>query len=223
MKLILLGATGMVGGGVLREAIADPDIESILCVGRRSCGVRDPKLSELILPDLFAFASFEAELTGYDACIWTIGISSIGQDEASYAKITEQLTLLWARALLRLNPNLSFCYCSAAGAGGRQMWARVRQRAEGALEEMPFRHAGCVRPGFIQPAPGIRSQVKLYNVFIAAVTPIVPLLLKLLPSLATTSERLARAMLGVVKGKADRYILESSDINRLGQVELSRG
>lgn len=216
MNLILLGATGMVGGGVLREAVTDPDVESILCVGRRSCGMSDPKVNELILEDLFAFTSFEAELTGYDACIWTIGISSIGQDEAAYARITEELTLKWARALLRLNPNLSFCYCSAAGAGGHAMWARVRQRVEGALQEMPFRHAGCVRPGFIQPAPGVRSQVKLYNVFIAAVTPIVPLLLKLLPSLATTSQRLARAMLRVVQGQADPYILESIDINRLG-------
>ncbi len=216
MKLILLGATGMVGGGVLREAIADPDVESILCVGRRSCGVSSPKLNELILEDLFAFASFEAELTGYDACIWTIGISSLGQDEAAYARITEELTLQWARALLRLNPGLSFCYCSAAGAGGGSMWARVRQRVEGALQEMPFRHVGCVRPAFIQPGPGIRSQVKLYNVLITLVTPVVPLLLKLLPSMATTSQRLARAMLGVVKGQAGQYILESIDINRLG-------
>lgn len=206
----------MVGGGVLREAIADPGVEAILCVGRRSCGASGPKVNELILEDLFDFGSFEAELTGYDACIWTIGISSIGQDERSYARITEELTLQWARALLRLNPGLSFCYCSAAGAGGGAMWARVRQRVEGALKEMPFRHVGCVRPAFIQPAPGIRSKVKLYNVFIAAVTPIVPLLLKLLPSMATTSQRLGRAMLGVVKGRADRYILESIDINRLG-------
>ena len=216
MKLILFGATGMVGAGALREALADPDVEVVLGVGRRSCGVRHPKLRELVLPDLFDIAAVEGQLAGWDACVWAVGISSVGLGEAEYAKVTEELTLLWARALLRLNPDFSFCYCSAKGAGGGSMWARVRQRVEGALESMPFRHAGCVRPGFIQPGPGIRSTVKLYQVFIVIFRPLFPLLVTLLPSLATTSERLGRAMLRVVQGRADRFILESEDINRIG-------
>jgi hypothetical protein len=130
--------------------------------------------------------------------------------------VTEELTLLWARALLRLNPGFSFCYCSAKGADGRTMWARVRQRVEGALQAMPFRHAGCVRPGFIQPGPGIRSQVALYQAFIVLFRPLFPLLVRTMPSLCTTSERLGRAMLRVVQGRADRFVLESSDINRAG-------
>ncbi len=219
MKLVIFGATGMVGAGVLREALAARDVEAVLSVGRRSCGVAHPKLRELLLSELFDFAAVEDQLTGHDACIWAVGISSVGLDEAAYAKVTEELTLTWARALLRLNPGLSFCYCSALGAGGRSMWARVRQRVEGSLRAMPFRHAGAVRPGFIRPGPGIRSRTRAYQAGLVLLSPLfvfVPLLLRALPGLFTTSERLGRAMLRVVEGRADRFILESADINRIG-------
>lgn len=216
MKLILLGATGMVGSGTLREALADPEIESVLSVGRRSCGVKHPKLRELILPDLFDIRCGESELTGWDACVWALGISSVGLDEAAYARITEELTLLWARTLLRLNPDFSFCYCSAGGADGRAMWARVRQRVERALKALPFRHVGCVRPMLIRPGPGIRSRVAVYQTIMALSGPVFPVIVKLFPRLSTTSERLGRAMLQVVKGRTDKYILESTDINRFG-------
>jgi hypothetical protein len=117
---------------------------------------------------------------------------------------------------LRLNPGFSFCYCSAMGAGGKSMWARVRQRVEAGIKALPFKHSGCVRPGFIRPGPGIRSQVKAYNFGIALLRPLFPLILRLFPDTATTSERLGRAMLRVVKGRAARFILESADINRVG-------
>lgn len=216
MKVILLGATGMVGSGALREALADPEIEAVLSAGRRSCGVQHPKLRELIIPDLFEIGSFEPELVGWDACAWALGISSVGMSEAAYARITEELTLLWARTLLRLNPDFSFCYCSAAGADGRSMWARVRQRVEKALRALPFRHAGCVRPGLIRPGPGIRSRIAFYQTILVLSRPFFPTIVKLFPQLSTTSERLGRAMLAVVKGRVDKYILESADINRLG-------
>ena len=216
MKLILLGASGMVGTGALREALQDPDVEAVLSIGRRPCGVTHPKLRELLLDDLFAIAPAEPHLAGWDACLWAVGISSVGLDEAAYAKVTEDLTLLWARALLRLNPRFSFCYCSAAGAGGRTMWARVRQRVEVGLRAMPFEHAGCVRPAFIQPGPGIRSRVKAYQTLITIFKPIFPPFVRAFPSLFTTSERLGRAMLRVVQGRADKHILEVSDINRIG-------
>jgi hypothetical protein len=216
MKLILFGATGMVGVGTLREALADPEVEAVLSVGRRPCGLAHSKLRELLLPDLFDFAAVEAQLTGWDACVWALGISSLGLDEAAYAKVTEDLTLLWARALLRLNQDFSFCYCSAAGADGGSMWARVRRRVEGGLKALSFRNSGCVRPGFIQPGPGIRSRVRLYEAFILLFKPLFPLLVRAVPNLFTTSERLGRAMLRVVQGRADRFILESADINRIG-------
>jgi uncharacterized protein YbjT (DUF2867 family) len=216
MKLILFGATGMVGAGALREALADPDVEAVLSISRRPCGVAHPKLRELLIPNLYDFAAVEEQLKGWDACVWGVGISSIGRDEASYAKVTEELTLLWARALSRLNPDFSFCYCSAQGAGGPGMWARVRRRVEEGIKGLPFRHSGCVRPGFIQPGPGIRSQVKIYQAAIVFFSPIFPLLVRAFPRWATTSERLGRAMLRVVQGRADRYVLESTDINRIG-------
>jgi uncharacterized protein YbjT (DUF2867 family) len=216
MKVVLFGATGMVGTGALREALADPDVDAVLSIGRRPCGVRHPKLRELVLADLFDVAAAERELAGWDACLWAVGVSSVGLDEAAYARLTEDLTLRWARALLRLNPGFSFCYCSAAGAGGRTMWARVRRRVEGALEAMSFKHAGCVRPAAIQPGPGIRSRVKLYQIGIVLLTPLFPLLVRAFPGFVTTSGRLGRAMLRVVQGRADRFILESADINRIG-------
>ena len=217
MKVILFGATGMVGAGTLREALADTGVETVLSVGRRSCGVQHPKLRELLITDLFDVAAVETELVGWDACVWAVGISSIGLDEAAYAKVTEELTLRWARALLRLNPDFSFCYCSAAGADRNTMWARVRRRVESELKAMPFRHVGCVRPGLIQPGPGIRSRVRLYQAAITVAGPLFPLLARAAPGLVTTSERLGRAMLRVVQGRADRFILESADINRIGR------
>jgi uncharacterized protein YbjT (DUF2867 family) len=216
VRVILFGATGMVGAGALREVLADPGVTAVLSVGRRPGGVAHPKLRELVLPDLFDFASVEPQLTGWDACIWAVGISSVGLDEPAYARVTEDLTLLWARALLRLNPDFSFCYCSAAGAGARTMWARVRRRVEDAIRDLPLRHAGCVRPGFIQPGPGITSHVKLYRVFIVVMRPFFPFFVRMLPGLFTTSERLGRAMLRVVQGRADRFLLEARDINRVG-------
>jgi uncharacterized protein YbjT (DUF2867 family) len=216
VKAIVFGATGMVGAGVLREVLADSEVDAVLSVGRRSCGVTHPKLRELLLPDLFDVGSVEPELVGWNAGIWAVGVSSIGLDEAAYSRVTEELTLLWARTLLRLNPEFSFCYCSAMGADGRAMWARVRRRVEDAIQALPFRHSGCVRPGFIQPGAGIRSQVKLYQAGLVVLKPLFPLLVRSMPSLVTTSGRLGRAMLRVAQGRADRFILESADINRIG-------
>lgn len=219
MRLILFGASGMVGAGVLAEALAAPGVEAVLSIGRKTSGVAHPKLRELVVADIFDVDSVADRLSGYDACIWAIGISSVGLDEATYAQVTEKLTIRWATALLRLNPGMAFCYCSAAGAGGHSMWARVRQRVEGALGSMGFRYAGAVRPAFIRPGPGIRSRTRLNQaglVLMRPFYPLYPLVMRSLPSLFTTSERLGRAMLRVVEGKAGQFILESADINRIG-------
>jgi len=219
VKLVILGASGMVGTGALREALAAPEVEAVLSIGRQPCGVVHPKLREIQMSDLFDFAAVEDQLVGYDACLWTIGISAIGLDETAYSRVTEELTLLWARGLLRINPGMSFCYCSGAGAGGPGMWARVRRRVEDAIQAMPFAHAGSVRPGFIRPGPGIRSRTRAYQIGIVLLKPLfllAPVFVRLFPFLFTTSEILGRAMLRVTLGRADRFILESSDINRLG-------
>ena len=101
---------------------------------------------------------------GDDACIWAVGIHSAGLFEAAYARLTEELTLVWARRLMRLNPNMSFCSCSVGGAGDPGMWARGRRRVEGARKQMPFRHVGAVRPDFIRPGPAIPSQTRAYQI-----------------------------------------------------------
>lgn len=219
MKVIVLGASGMVGMGALREALADPEVTSVLVVGRSAAGVSHPKLRELLMPDLFDVASVESQLVGYDACLWAIGVSSVGLDEAAYARVTETLTLTWARTLLRLNPRISFCYCSAGGAGGAGMWARVRRRVEGELQAMPFAHAGAVRPAMIRPGAGIRSKTWGYQLGLVLMKPffwLTPLWLAVRPFFFTTSERFGRAMLRVTKGRAGQFILESRDINRVG-------
>lgn len=220
MRVVFLGASGMVGAGALRETLAEPDVEAVLSVVRAPTGVTHPKLRELVMADLFDVKSVEAQLVGYDACIWAIGISSSGLDEKAYARITEELTLTWASTLLRLNPKMSFSYCSAGGAGGPGMWARVRRRVEDALKSMPFSHVGAVRPGFIRPGPGIRSKTRAYQIGVVLMTPLfwfTPLLVRVMPFLFTTSEVLGRAMLRIVQGRADTFILESADINRVGK------
>ncbi len=216
MKLILFGASGMVGGGALREALVDPDVTAVLAVGRRPLGLSHPKLGEALVPDLFDLSAIEAQLTGYDACLWAVGVTSVGKDRETYDRLTRRLTLQAAQTLLRLNPGLSFCYCSAAGAGGGAMWAQVRAQLEQELLAMPFTHAGCVRPALIQPGPGIKSRTRAYQIGIELLGWSFPFFVRHLPSYATTTERLGRAMLKVVKGEAGRGILESRDINRVG-------
>jgi hypothetical protein len=234
MKLILFGATGMVGRGVLLEALADPLVEGVVCVGRRSCGLSDPKLREALVGDLFdvevAMAAMgegthATNATHATACIWALGVSSVGMSEAEYSRVTVDLTLSWAKALLALYPGLSFCYCSGMGADGKAMWARVRRRVESGLKELPFKHSGVVRPGLIRPGRGITHRYLSYRIFLALMWPVFPLLVWLAPGLCTTTARLGRAMLRVVRGEAfdklrpgaDGYILESRDINRLGR------
>lgn len=218
MKVILMGG-GMVGLSVLKEALADPEIEEILCISRHSIGITHKKLRKRHLADLFEIEQVSQELQGYDACIWTIGTSSVGLNESEYAKITEDLTLLWARTLLNINPEMSFCYCSAGGAGGKSMWARVRQRVETAIYNLPFKYSGAVRPGFIRPGLGIKSRTRGYQtgiVLLSPLFPVFPLLIRICPFLFTTSEILGKAMIRVIKGQADKFILESKDINRIG-------
>lgn len=218
MRILLMGATGMVGAGVLRMLQADASVTEVVVVGRRPCGAAGGKVRELLVDDIAAAEAIDAAaLSGLDGCIWAIGVSSMGMSEADYAEVTELLTLRWAKRLLEQNPAMAFCYCSAAGADGNTMWARVRRRVEGPLQTMGFAHVGCVRPGLISPIPGFEHRVALFAASLRLFGPLFPMLVALVPSYATTWERLGRAMIRVVKGEADRFILESSDINRLGR------
>ena len=217
MKVMVFGATGMVGQGVLRECLRDPEVESVLAVGRSGTGQSHPKLQELVRSDLFDLAPVEAVLTGYDACLFCLGVSSLGMSEADYRRVTHDLTLAIARTLARLNPAMTFCYVSGAGTDsserGRLMWARVKGATENALLGLPFRAAYMFRPAYIQPLHGIRSRTRLLTVFYAVLGPLYPIWKRLFPNAVTTTEQLGRAMVLVARRGYPKRVLENSEIN----------
>ena len=217
MNVILFGATGMVGQGVLRECLLGHDIQQVLAVGRSATGQHHPKLRELTAPDLIDLTAIESKLTGYDTCFFCTGVSSAGMTEEKYTRLTYDLTLSVAQTLVRLNPTMTFLYISGAGTDstekGRSMWARVKGRTENALLRLPFKAAYMFRPGFIQPLHGIRSKTRLYQFLYDVLAPIQPLLKGRLPKYITTTEQLGHAMIAVAKNGYPKPILESLDIN----------
>jgi uncharacterized protein YbjT (DUF2867 family) len=219
MNVILFGATGMVGQGVLRECLLDPDVHQILSIVRTPTIQRDPKLQELVHADFFDYSTIESRLTGFDACLFSLGVSSAGMDEAKYTHLTYDLTLVAATTLAKLNPQMTFLYVSGAGTDsterGRTMWARVKGKTENDLLKLPFKAAYMFRPGAIQPMHGIRSKTKLYQAFYSILGPIMPLLKSTFPQYITTTEQLGRAMLHVAKTGFPKPILETKDIDTL--------
>jgi uncharacterized protein YbjT (DUF2867 family) len=219
MKVLLFGATGMVGQGVLRECLLDSYVTKVVTVVRRQTERKHEKLTELVQPDFATLASLESHLTGFDACLFCAGVSSLGMTEQQYSRLTYDLTLGVARTLLRTSPDLTFIYVSGAGTDssekGRMMWARVKGRTENALLSLPFRAAYMFRPGAIMPLYGIRSSTRWYNLVYAAVRPIYPILSRVAPTLITTTEQLGRAMLAVARKGYATHVLEMADINRL--------
>jgi uncharacterized protein YbjT (DUF2867 family) len=219
MRVILTGATGMVGQGVLRECLLDPGVTEVLSIARSSVHQQNPKLRELIVPDIANLAGNEPQLTGYDACFFCAGVSSVGMSEEKYTHLTYDLTLSFARTLAPLNPQMTFIYVSGAGTDstekGRTMWARVKGRTENALLRLPFKAAYMFRPGFIQPLHGIRSKTPLYQFIYDLTAPLTRLLLNKLPKYLTTTEQIGRAMLAVARNGYPKTILDPEDINRL--------
>jgi uncharacterized protein YbjT (DUF2867 family) len=218
MNVILFGATGMVGQGVLRECLLDPSVQQILSIVRTPSPQHEAKLRELVHTDFFNYSAIEPQLTGFDACFFSLGASSAGMDEAKYKHLTYDLTLAAATTLARLNPQMTFVYVSGAGTDsterGRSMWARVKGKTENDLLKLPLRGAYMFRPGFIQPLHGIRSKTKLYQFFYTALNPILPLLKSALPKSITTTEELGRAMINVARHGYPKPILETDDIVR---------
>jgi uncharacterized protein YbjT (DUF2867 family) len=216
MKVILFGASGMVGQGVLRECLRDPEIDSVLAVGRTASGMTEPKLRDIVRKDLNNLSNIEDVLRPYDACLFCLGVSSAGMNEQDYRRITYDLTLSVAQTLVRANPNMTFIYVSGTGTDssekGRTMWARVKGATENALLRLPFKAAYMFRPGFIQPLDGIKSKTKLYSALYAVARPLYPLIRAIVPDYATTTQELARAMIGVAKHGYSKPVLEGKDI-----------
>ena len=219
MKVILFGATGMVGQGVLRECLRDPVVTQVLAVGRSPSGKHDPKLKELVLPDMFQYQAVAPQLNGYDACFFCLGVSSAGMNEADYRHITYDLTLAAADQLVKLNPGMTFIYVSGQGTDsseqGRSMWARVKGATENALLALPFKAAYMFRPGIIRPLHGIRSKTALYQTFYTLFRPLLGLMAWLSPDSLTSTEQIGKAMIHAVQDGAPLRHLENRDINRL--------
>jgi uncharacterized protein YbjT (DUF2867 family) len=219
MKVILFGATGMVGQGVLRECLLDPEVESVLAVGRSPTGQRHPKLREILHDNFLDYAAIESQLTGYDACFFCLGVSSVGISEERYRHLTYDITLAAAATLARLNPQLVFVYVTGQGTDssekGRLMWARVKGKTENDLLKLPFKAAYMFRPAAIQPLHGIRSKTAWVQAIYVAAAPLLSLLNRVAPKYMTTTEQIGRAMIRVAKDGYPKRVLESEDINRL--------
>jgi uncharacterized protein YbjT (DUF2867 family) len=220
MKVLLLGATGMVGQGVLRECLLDPDVELVQIMGRTASGVQHAKIRDIVRSDLHTYADIEPQLAGLDACFFCLGISVTGLTEAEYERITYGITMALAETLARLSPGMTFIYVSGAGTDssekGRMMWARVKGKTENALLRL-FQNACMFRPGTIQPAHGETSKTKAYRIAYTIMGPILPLLRLLFPRQILTTEQIGLAMLNVAKHGAPKRILESPDIADLAR------
>jgi hypothetical protein len=216
MRAIVFGATGMVGEGVLLECLKHPDVESVLVVGRRTCNMKHPKMSELIHRDFFDYSGIEGKLEGYDACFFCLGVSSVGMKEPEYTRITYDLTMRAATTLSRLNPGMTFCYVSGTGTDsseqGRLMWARVKGRTENHLARLPFKAVYSFRPGLMKPTKGQKN----VNLLLKALGTTYPVLKFLSPKHVCKLEELGLAMICVSKTGYSKKVLENLDISRLG-------
>ena len=219
MNVLLFGATGMVGQGALRECLLATGVRRVVTVGRSATAQQHPRLREVVAHDLYDLAALEAQLTGFDACFFALGTSAAGKSEASYTRVTHDLTLAVARTLLRLNPGMTFVYVSGMGTDsserGRTMWARVKGRTENALLALGFKGAYMFRPGLIVPLHGIKSRTTAYRVLYTIMSPLIPLIRAVFPNGVTTTERVGRAMLAVAKSGYSTPVLETVDINRV--------
>jgi uncharacterized protein YbjT (DUF2867 family) len=219
MKVILFGATGMVGQGVLRECLLDPDIEGVLAVGRSPTGQRHAKLREIVHDNFLDYSAIESQLAGFDACFFCLGVSSVGMDEERYRHLTYDITMAAAKTLAKLNPGMVFTYVTGRGTDsteqGRLMWARVKGKTENDLLKLPFKAAYMFRPAGIRPLHGVRSKTGWVQAIYVVTAPLLSLLNRTSPNYMTTTEQVGRAMIKVARDGFPKPVLESEDINRV--------
>jgi len=217
MKPIITGVTGMVGEGVLHECLQHPQVEAVLVVNRRPCGVSHPKLTEILHADFFDLSSIAPQLAGYDACFFCLGVSSVGMSEAEYTRMTHTLTLHFAETVSRQNPSMSFGYISGSGTDstekGRLMWARVKGKTENDLMRLPFRSVYVFRPGYMHPTPGLRNTLSSYKY----ITWLYPVVRALFPGVVSTLKEMGLAMINAALYGYDKQVLEVRDIVALAK------
>ena len=219
MKVILFGATGMVGQGVLRECLLDAGVESVLVVGRSPTGQQHAKLHEIQHDNFMDFSGIESELNGYDACFFCLGVSSVGMDAERYRHLTYDITLAAAKTLVALNPGMVFTYVTGRSTDSTEQgpvrWARVKGKTENDLLKLPFKAAYMFRPAGIQPLHGVRSKVSWVQAIYVVAAPLLSYLARNTPKYMTTSEQLGRAMIKVARSGYPKPVLESEDINAI--------
>ncbi len=217
IKAIVTGATGMVGEGVLHECLLHPDVEQVLVINRKPCGVSHPKLKEIIHSNFHDLSAIESQLQGYNACFFCLGVSSIGLKEDQYHRLTYDLTIHVAETLSKLNKDMTFCYVSGAATDstekGKSMWARVKGKTENKLLQMPFKKAYMFRPGYMQPTKGLKNTLKFY----AYISWMYPMMRALFPGAASTLKEVGIAMIHAVTKGYEKSILEVKDIVALAK------
>ena len=216
-SIILTGATGMVGEGVLHECLQHPDVEKVLIVNRKPAGINHPKLEEIIHPNFFDLSPIANRLTGYDGCLFCLGVSSIGMKEKEYYHLTHDLTMQMATLLSQQNKQMAFCYISGANTDstekGRSMWARVKGKTENDLMKLPFKKVYNFRPGLIKPTKGLKNTLSIYKY----INWMFPFLQRFFPNATCTLKELGLAMINAVTKGYHKQILEVKDIVALAK------
>jgi uncharacterized protein YbjT (DUF2867 family) len=215
IKTIITGATGMVGEGVLHECLQHNDVEEVLVIGRRSCGITNEKLKEILIPDFFGLSPIEDQLTGYDACFFCLGVSSVGLKEADYTRLTYELTMNFATTLAGGNPRMVFCYISGAGTNerGRMMWARIKGKTESELTKLGFQRVYNFRPGIIAPTKGLKNTLRFYK-YLGWLIPVIKLIS---PGSVSSLKELGMAMINAASKGYEKQTLEVKDIIALSK------
>lgn len=217
INAIILGATGMVGEGVLHECLKHANVDSVLVINRRTCGIASNKLKEIIHNDFFNFSPLESQLAGYNACYFCLGVSSFGMNEKDYMHVSYDLTMHVADTLVKINPDMTFCYVSGAGTDnteqGSTMWARVKGKTENSLLKLPFKDAYMFRAGYIQPTQGLKNTYKVYKLL----APFYTIWKLLFPKYVSTLEEIGLAMIHSTSMGYNKRILECKDIVQLAQ------
>jgi len=215
IRVIITGVTGMVGEGVLYECLNHPEVESVLTVTRRSSGIQHEKLTEVVHNDFFNFIKIKDKLSGFNACFFCLGTTSVGKNQEEYDRITFQLTSEFADTLLQVNPGMTFCYVSGSGTDsterGKIMWARIKGKTENYLLPAGFKDAYMFRPALILPTKGLSNTLTMYKIF----APVLPLVKLVLHHHVCTLKQIGLAMINSVIKGYDKKILEVEDIKRL--------
>jgi len=219
ISVIITGATGMVGEGVMHECLNHPDVEAVLVINRRPDGVVHPKLKEIVHENFFDLSPIEDQLSGYNACYFCLGVTSLGKTEPEYFNLTYNLTIHVAETLVRLNTDMTFCYVSGANTDsteqGKTMWARVKGKTENDLMKMPFRQVFAFRPGYMHPTKGLKHTQKLYN-YLGWLYPVFKLIL---PNGVTTLREVGLAMINATRFGYKTQVIESNDIKVLAELK----